>query len=215
MKKLVFFLIALLVESSFGEEPAPKQRQKNSFYFDATIGTTLHHFGAEQTVRDNSGSSSGNGSYEKDIGYTGFGPLFSMRFGSLIYGGIAFFANVEFEYTTGKVYGREKGEENAEPNSFILGAGPGMLVYPFFDSEGAAKNVYMAATVNLLACNGGGIGGLGGNIVLEAGYLYPVSKRFNYGFAAGANLISPGSFDDKIKNESAFGVWAGLKLVRK
>lgn len=234
MKKLAFILAALLVASSFGEEPAPKQRRKNSFYFDATLGTTLRHLGAEQTVHDNSGSSSGchfesdgryvcneksagerNGPYEKDIGYTGFGPLFSMRFGTLINGGIAFLANTEIEYTTGKVYGHEKDEDDITPRSIFFGFGPSILFYPFLDSEGAVKNVYVAVTANMTLGSGGDIGFLGGNIMLEAGYFYPVSKRLNFGFAAGADIISPGDLDSDTKNESGFAIWAGVKLIRK
>jgi len=234
MKRLVFLMIALLVVSSFGEEPAPNQRRRSSFYFDATFGAALRHLEAVQTVHDNSvtspachfepdgryvcgeKSSGGKyGSYEKDIGYTGFGPLLGMRFGCLIKGVIAPFANFELERTTGKVYGREKDEDDAKPRSAYFGGGPGVAIYPFSHSEGAAKNIYMVATANMLLGSGGGIGFIGVNVMFEAGYLYPVSERLNFGFAAGADIISPGEIDDDINDDNGFGVWIGVKMVRK
>ena len=234
MKRLVFLLIALLVVSSFGEESAPKQRRKSSFYFDATVGASLRHLEAVQTVHDNSAlspgchfepdgryvcdeNSSGDkyGSYKKDIGYTGIGPLFSMRFGCLIKGAFAVFANFELEKTSGKVYGREKDEDDAKPRSAFLGGGPGVAIYPFRNSAGFAQNIYMVGTVNMLLGSGGGIGFIGVNAMFEAGYLYPVSERLNFGFAAGADLISPGDWDSDTKDASGFALWAGVKVVRK
>ena len=234
MKRLVFLLIALLMVSSYGEESVSGQRRKSSFYFDATVGMALRHLEAVQTVHDYSESSpachfepdgryvcgeksSGGkyGSYEKDIGYTGFGPLFSMRLGCLIKGVVAPFANIEFERTGGKVHGREKDEDDAKPRSAFLGGGPGVAIYPFSHSEGAAKNLYMVATANMLLGSGGGIGFLGVNVMFEAGYLIPVSERLNFGFAAGADLISPGEIDDDINDDSGYAVWVGVKFVRK
>ena len=214
MKRLVFLLIALLVVSSYGEESASGQRRKSSFYFDASVGMALRHLEAVQAVHDYSESSpachfepdgryvcgeksSGGkyGSYEKDIGYTGFGPLFSMRLGCLIKGVVAPFANIEFERTGGKVHGREKDEDDAKPRSAFLGGGPGGAMYPFSHAEG--------------------IGFLGVNVLFEAGYLFPVSERLNFGFAAGADLISPGEIDDDINDDSGYAVWVGVKFVRK
>jgi hypothetical protein len=229
MKRFPFLLIALLVVSSYGEETGPKPRRKNSFYFDATVGMALRHLEAVQTVHEyrachfepdgryvcGEKSSGGKyGSYEKDIGYTGFGPLFSMRLGCLIKGVVAPFANIEFERTGGKVHGREKDE--AKPRSAFLGSGPGVAIYPFSHSEGAAKNLYMVATANMLFGGAGDIGFLAVNVMFEAGYLFPVSERLNFGFAAGADLISPRAlFDSDIKDESGFVLWVGVKLVRK
>ena len=234
MKRFLFLLIALLVVSSYGEETGPKPRRKNSFYFDATVGMALRHLEAEQTIHHNSvvdagchfepdgryvcgdkSSGSVHDPYEKDIGYTGFGPLLGMRFGCLIKGVFALFANFELERTTGKVYGREKNEDDAKPSSVFLGGGPGVAFYPFRHSSTEAKNIYIAGAANLLLGGGGGIGFLGVNLMLETGYLYPVSERLNFGFAAGVDLISPGSIDEDINNEGGFAVWVGLKFVRK
>ena len=234
MKRLTFLLIALLVVSSYGEESASGQRRKSSFYFDATVGMALRHLEAVQTVHDYSESSpachfepdgryvcgeksSGGkyGSYEKDIGYTGFGPLFSMRLGCLIKGVVAPFANIEFERTGGKVHGREKDEDDAKPRSAFLGGGPGVAFYPFRHSANATKNIYIVGAVNLFVGDGGGIDSFGPGFMIETGYLYPVLEQLNLGFAAGADILANGAFDSDIKRQSGYGVWVGLKLVKK
>ena len=74
----------------------------------------------------------------------------------------------------------------------------------------------MVATANMLFGGAGDIGFLAVNVMFEAGYLFPVSERLNFGFAAGADLISPSAlFDSDIKDESGFALWVGVKLVRK
>jgi hypothetical protein len=233
MKKLLLLLIVLLVVPSFGEESAPKQRRRSSFYFDATVGVALRYLWADQIVRETSGAGTGchfepDGRYvcnkkslsgkpvadEKKISYMGFGPLFSVRFGCLIKGVFAIFANLELEQPDGSVYGREE-DYKVRPRSSFLGGGPGVAFYPFRHSANATKNIYIVGAVNLFVGDGGGIDSFGPGFMIETGYLYPVLEQLNLGFAAGADILANGAFDSDIKRQSGYGVWVGLKFVKK
>ncbi|MBQ3777887.1 MAG: hypothetical protein II835_07370 [Fibrobacter sp.] len=235
MKSFLFFLIALLVVSSYGEESAPKQRRRSSFYFDITLGGYMRYLGAVQTISTKS-NESGSGCHfesdgryvcgsgtsseemsvdnEKDIGYIGGGPLLGMRFGTLIKSVFALFANFELEKTDGKVLGREE-DDDARPRSVLLGGGPGVAFYPFRHSVMVIKNIYIVGAVNLLIGGGGGIGAAGVGMNFETGYLIPASERINIGLAVGVDYLSTGGLNSDIKKERGFGIWSGLKFVRK
>ena len=233
MKRLVFLLIVLLVASSFGEESAPKQRRKTSFYFDATVGMALRHLEASRVKYNSTSGMSGchfepDGRYvcddaksvssreESSVGYTGYGLFLSARFGGLFKGAFALFADVEFEKTHGKTTGRKKGEDDAKPRSGNLLAGPGVTIYPFFHrADSHLQNFYVSAIGDIGLGGGGGIGLFAACVTLEVGYLWPVSDRFNMGVAIAGNVLSTDSFDSELEDEGGYGVWVGVKFVRK
>ena len=233
MKRLIFLLIALLVVSSFGEESAPKQRLKGGFYFDGTVGAVARHLEATRVKNNSSMGISGchfesDGRYvcsdaeskpsreESSVGYTGYGLFLSARFGGNIKRMVAIFADVQFEETRGKTMGRKKGEDDAKPRSGNLLAGPGVSIYPFFYSNNSSlQNFYASAIVDMGLGGGAGIGLWATEFTLEVGYLWPVSDRFNVGVAMAGNVLSTDSFDSKLEDEGGYGVWVGVKLVRK
>lgn len=222
MKRLIFLLIALLVVSSYG-----------GFYFDGTIGATARHLEASRVKYNSTSGMSGchfepDGRYvcddaksvssreESSVGYTGYGLFLSARFGGNFKGAFALFADVEFEETHGKVTGRKKGEDDAKPRSGNLLAGPGVAIYPFFHSENSSlQNIYVSAIADIGLGGGGGIGLFASCVTLEVGYLWPVSDRFNMGVSMAGNILSTDSFDSKLEDEGGYGVWVGLKFVRK
>ena len=222
MKKLLLLLVVLLVVPSFG-----------SFYLDGTVGAVVRHL---EATRVNNSSSMGisdchfeaDGRYvcddaksvssleESSVGYTGYGLFLSARFGGKFKGAFALFADVEFEETRGKTKGRKKGEDDADPRSVNLLAGPGVTIYPFFHRENSDfQNFYVSAIGDFGLSGGGGIGLFAVSLTLEVGYLWPMSERFNMGVAMAGNVLSTDSFDSKMKDEGGYGVWVGLKFVKK
>ena len=222
MKKLLLLLIVLLVVPSFG-----------GFYFDGTVGAVARHLEASRVKTSSSMGISGchfepDGRYvcdnaksvssleESSVGYTGYGLFLSARFGGLFKGAFALFADVEFEETRGRTTGRKKGEDDSKPRSGNLLAGPGITIYPFFHRENSyLQDFYVSAIADIGLGGGGGIGLFASCVTLEVGYLWPVSDRFNMGVSMAGNILSTDSFDDKLEDEGGYGVWVGLKFVRK
>ena len=233
MKSFLFFLIALLVVSSFGEESAPKQRLKGGFYFDWTVGAVVRHFEAIKVKNNLSTGISGchfeaDGRYvcdnaksvssreESSIGYTGSGLVLSVRFGGNIKRMVAIFADVEFETTEGKATGRKKGEYGTTNHGGNILIGPGASIYPFFyKANSSLQNFYVSAIGDIGFGSGGGIGLWTTAFTLEVGHLWPVSDRLNMGVAMAGSVLSTDSFDDKLDDERGYGVWVGFKFVRK
>ena len=203
----------------------------SGFFFDLTIAGTRRHLEATKTtsyrrdvapgcrfesdgryVCDNSDKKTSYG--EKTIGYTGMGALLAAKFGGAFKSMFAIFANFEMEITSGDVSGREE-SESIKPRSAFFGGGPGVTLYPFFYMNSAMQNLYASATANILIGGGGGIGSLGGDLVLELGYLWPVSDRVNVGLALGGDVLSSSRFETNIKDEGGYSLWIGFKVVRK
>ena len=226
------------VDNSSAEEPAPAATQDDGqkpgisgFYFDMTVGASRRRFEATKVNHRSSNYNLGchyeaDGRYvcdeakktvdeEKLIGYTGYGVLLSAKFGGIFKSMVAPYANLELEITKGDLTGRTKNVDSDDvPKSILLGLGPGIVLYPFFYVGGAFQEFYIAGTVNFVLGGGGGIGGFGEDLMLELGYLWPVSERMHVGLAMGMNFYGGASLDDDLTDEGGYGIWLGLKIVR-
>ena len=205
---------------------------KNSgFYFDMTLAGSRRHLEATKVTTRSNYEASGchfemDGRYicneeerkptreENTLGYSGYGSLLGVRFGGAFKGMFALFANIELEITQGKTTGRRP-DEDVKPRSIFIGAGPGVTIYPLSHSNGAAQNVYTSVAADILLGGGGGIGLFGGNVMLEVGYLWPVSDRINVGVALGGDILSTDGLDTDKKDEGGYSIWLGFKVVRK
>lgn len=202
----------------------------NGFYFDMTLGGTFRHLEATVVKRRKSydGPTDGchfesDGRYVCDkkktvdkndeVKYTGAGTLIDTRFGGHFGKIIAFFANVELEFTEGSVSGWE--DKDVDPSSVFLGAGPGITICPFGLQDDALKNMYFGFAGNILLGSGGGIGAINVNLMGELGYVWEVSDRMFAGVAMGADVIALSDIGEDQKDASGFSIWIGLKLMRK
>ena len=211
------------------------RKQGNSgFFFDLTVGGSLRHLSAVKKIYhsatdDKPGchfemdgryvcdgpytSSRQSWNEERDLGYTGMGPLFMARFGGVFRGMFAVFANLELEITRGDVSGWN--ENDRKPRSVFIGGGPGVTVYPFFRSGDGLENMYVTVAGDILLGGGGGIGLMGVNAMLETGYLWQMSDRIFAGPAIGGDILTTGDLSEDMSDEGGFCIWIGLKIVRK
>ena len=204
----------------------------NGFYFDMTLGGTFRHLEATVVKRRKSSDGLADGCHferdgryvceknkpakkekEDEVGYTGVGTLIDARFGGHFGKIIAFFANVELEFTEGSVSGWD--DKDIDPGSVFLGAGPGITIFPFGLQDDGLKNMYFGFAGNFLLGSGGGIGAINVNLMGELGYVWEVSDRMFAGVAVGADVMSLSDIGEDHKDASGFSIWIGLKLMRK
>lgn len=205
MKKLILLLISLIAFAAAEEQPLPYQngviQNRSGFYFDLTLGGVLRHFEAEHPNYVNS----------EYLGYTGKGMHVSARFGGIIKGLVAIYGGGVFEYTSGKNSGWDK--DRRKNKSFLFGIGPGVTLFPFYKSTGDIRNLYISSKSNILVGGGGGIGLLGANLELEAGFLWNTSERYYTGIAIGGDFYGTGDID--YDHAEGRAIWIAFKVIRK
>lgn len=205
MKKLILFLISLIAFVAAKEQPLPYQngviQNRSGFYFDFTLGGVLRHFEAEHP-------NIVNNDY---LGYTGKGMHVSTRVGGIIKGVVAIFGGAELEITSGKTSGWDK--DRRKNKSFLAGIGPGVTYFPFYESTGDIRNLYIGTTANILIGGGGRIGLLGANIEFETGFLWNISDRYYAGVAIGGDFYGSGDID--YDNAQGRSIWIAFKFIRK
>lgn len=205
MKKLILFLISLVAFAAAEEQPLPYQngviQNRSGFYFDLALGGVLRHFEAEHP-------NIVNNDY---LGYTGKGMHASTRVGGIIKGVIAIFGGSELEVTSGKTSGWNK--DRRKNKSFLAGTGIGVTFFPFHESTGNIRNLYVSPAANIIFGGGGGIGLIGANFEFEAGFLWNISDRYYTGVAIGGDFYE--TSDIAYDHAQGRSIWIAFKFIRK